>query len=324
MRGVFLMLVMFTCSSYAVTDWCYAEESCGPGSWFVLGFCNGSQQSPIDIIESSVNTNTSLGELKFNNYNDKNKLLAVTNNGHSVEVSLADGVNISGGGLPGTYSAVAFHFHWGNLTSPGSEHRLNGKQYPMEMHIVHTKENMNLTEAKNDPTGMAVLGFFIDVVDFINASDFELFSSLLPQISSPGDTLSLNSSFSLDALLGGVDRTVYYRYKGSLTTPNCNEVVLWTVFRDPIKVQTSVVKAFSSNLYHNVSGELETLINNFRPTQALNSREIQVSSMQKFNVTSMASVTHTSSLYTTKSASHHDSASLILTVVTTVLLLRSY
>lgn len=52
-----------------------------------------------------------------------------------VVVSLdSDIMTVEGGGLPGTYTSVQFHLHWGNDSSVnGSEHTVDGKQYPMEV-----------------------------------------------------------------------------------------------------------------------------------------------------------------------------------------------
>ena len=40
---------------------------------------------------------------------------------------------------------------------------------------------------------------------------------------------------------------VIYRYRGSLTTPQCNEIVIWTVIDNPIVV--SEQKVFLKILY---------------------------------------------------------------------------
>ena len=79
----------------------------------------------------------------------------IVNNGHSVvnidlrtgdlrlvfnlvqelELSQEEGVGVlSGGPLSGEYRPIQLHFHW------GSEHQLEGRRYPLEMHIVHKKE----------------------------------------------------------------------------------------------------------------------------------------------------------------------------------------
>ncbi|MGH0158649.1 UNVERIFIED_CONTAM: hypothetical protein FKN15_046350 [Acipenser sinensis] len=47
---------------------------------------------------------------------------------------------------------------------------------------------------------------------------------------------SLNLSLSLDDLISGVNRSKFYRYSGSLTTPPCQESVLWTIFEEKIHV----------------------------------------------------------------------------------------
>ena len=47
-------------------------------------------------------------------------------------------------------------------------------------------------------------------------------------------------AFRFDAMLPS-DKTKYFRYDGSLTTPTCNEVVTWTVFNDAVKISKSQV-----------------------------------------------------------------------------------
>ena len=41
--------------------------------------------------------------------------------------------NVSGGGLPGVYTTVQFHLHWGSNNNKGSEHTMDGLMYPAEV-----------------------------------------------------------------------------------------------------------------------------------------------------------------------------------------------
>ena len=58
-----------------------------------------------------------------------------------------------------------------------------------------------------------------------------------------GSEAEVTEEISIDDLLGKVDRTQYYRYNGSLTTPSCNEAVVWTVFKESIKINKNLVRA---------------------------------------------------------------------------------
>lgn len=56
----------------------------------------------------------------------------------AVKCNLTDNlVEVSGGGLGANYSTLQLHFHWGSTEHPGSEHKVNGKRYAMEVKL-HT------------------------------------------------------------------------------------------------------------------------------------------------------------------------------------------
>ena len=56
--------------------------------------------------------------------------------------------------------------------------------------------------------------------------------------------MDLASTFRLSNLLPRTSRlSGYYRYQGSLTTPDCSEVVVWTVFEEPVEIGQEQVLA---------------------------------------------------------------------------------
>ncbi|KAM4524433.1 carbonic anhydrase 4-like [Odontesthes bonariensis] len=263
------------CAS-ATVDWCYHNSSCNDATWSTIAapFCNGTRQSPINIVSASATGNPNLTAFTFEKYDDRSVLDKIENTGNTVKVAIKTGVKVSGGDLSESYDSLQFHLHWGNGASvPGSEHTVDGKHYPMELHIVNSKSslNRNTTLAVADSTGLAALGFFIEVMSG-NATgqpaSWKKLTSYLSKIPLSGNSAKIELAISLDDLLEGVDRTKYYRYLGSLTTPSCNEAVVWTVFKDPIRVSKDLIDLFSTTLRISNNTSSPLMVNVFRNVQS--------------------------------------------------------
>ncbi|KTG28369.1 hypothetical protein cypCar_00044080, partial [Cyprinus carpio] len=95
-------------------------------------FCGGAFQSPIDFQTHLLRYDSNLPPIQVQNYNlSTNEQLTLSNNGHSVQLSLPSHMYISS--LPYKYSAAQLHFHWGSSNQlTGSEHTVNGKQFAGE------------------------------------------------------------------------------------------------------------------------------------------------------------------------------------------------
>lgn len=71
---------------------------------------------------------------------------------------------------------------------------------------------------------------------------FPSMDSPLSPPSPPAMSTTLTQSISLfDLLPEEEDRRLYFRYLGSLTTPGCEQKVVWTVFAEPIQLHTDQV-----------------------------------------------------------------------------------
>jgi carbonic anhydrase len=207
----------------------------GPYHWGkVSKICaEGKQQSPINIITKDSIALDSKSALEFHE-STQAVLSHEVDNGHAVKITPEDdhGISINGE----HYKLLQFHFHG------RSENYINGRQYDMEMHLVH----------QNSKGELAVVGVMIekgahnraleDVVSHINGGDLEVATAaLLPK-----------------------DTTHYYHFMGSLTTPPCSENVKWYVMKDTISIDEDQLLAFRKHHYYN-----------FRPLQKLHGRKIQ-------------------------------------------------
>ncbi|NXS93395.1 CAH4 anhydrase, partial [Jacana jacana] len=274
--------------------WCYQSQKdeqprCkDPRQWHsAYATCKGNKQSPINIVTKNVIYNKNLKPLDFEGYDVKGtSKWNLVNNGHTgkyyqtnIKVTLGTSPKIGGGGLEKKYKAIELHWHWGVEAAqqylPGSEHSIDGEKQAMELHVVHIRDDVpDITEAKKYEDGLAVLAFFIKVDE--ENKNYATLINELENIKYKGQTeqmepLPLSSLLPPEKELGK-----YYRYSGSLTTPDCHEGVIWTIFEKPIELSPAQISEFSK--VHFDRQNSTHMAENFRPVQFLNERKVYWSS----------------------------------------------
>jgi len=286
------------CDEY---HWCY-EGDCAPSTWGqCTEACNGMHQSPIDIPEAvQMGSASGTKTLMFSNYENvrvdvfsntvehyKNRYGSnvdgngdritdgtLQNNGHTaqldvVQPSASDGV-LSGGPLQSgsKYNILQLHFHWGSDDTKGSEHTYGGKMYPIEMHIVHKRDGFE--DFLNTPTGLAVTGFMFEIDSMDNPALTPLTDALEKIVDSKSELSFSGTSFNINDLITPSINSEYAYYKGSLTTPTCNEVVEWINILTPLKISSAQLAKFRTLM----DGKNKPIQDNFRPVQPLNGRTV--------------------------------------------------
>lgn len=210
----------------------------GPQHWAQLdpGYetcAIGRAQSPIDIRNA---TRASLPSIAFSYTASPAE---VVNNGHTVQVSLANAGGIEIDGKP--YRLLQFHFH-----TPSEEH-IAGKAFPMVAHFVHQAEDGRLAVVavlfKEGKKNQA-LGKVFDAMP-----------------AKAGEKIALTGNFVPQAVLP--EKQGYYAFAGSLTTPPCSENVQWRVLKQPVELSRAQLEQFQ-RLYSM----------NARPVQPLNGRAV--------------------------------------------------
>jgi len=260
--------------------------------------CGVEHQSPIDITPNAAIFNLDVCDSTFDwQVNFDVTTFKINNNGHSVSLKAvkqmdidpdldyvstivdADGVEYET--LSENENAIAtlpnyfkpdnsahdsfcldsLHFHWGLNDQTGSEHLLDGDQFPLEVHFVHyscshstlaatleqfpSMESVTEAESNGDDTHqLGVVGIFFDVVDDRRNPAFDAIftNETLNDIMYPSSLHSHDSPISgvaASTIVSGLDLSDlipdnawtagYYAYEGSLTTPPCTDIVRWHV-----------------------------------------------------------------------------------------------
>ncbi|NXG16216.1 CAH4 anhydrase, partial [Grallaria varia] len=276
------------------SHWCYRSQKCehpeceGPHQWHLTDTaCKGDRQSPINIVTRNVVYDKSLKPLTFEGYDGKGPAKwNMENNGHTVKVTLDASPKVGGGGLARKYKAVEFHLHWGvpsvqqsspgvQQYLPGSEHSIDGEKHAMELHLVHIRDDVSdVTEAKKYKDGLAVLAFFIKVDE--ENKNYATLLNELENIKYKGQTVQIDPLPLSSLLPPREDLWRYYRYEGSLTTPDCYEGVIWTIFEKPVELSLAQLAQFAA--LHFDGKNSTPMMENFRPAQPLHEREVSWSS----------------------------------------------
>jgi carbonic anhydrase len=141
------------------------------------------------------------------------------------------------------YSLLQYHIH-----AP-SEHVINGKSYPLEIHFVH-----------GTPDGkLAVIGVFAE--EGKANSQFDTILDYAPE-NHDGFAAPM-MRFINPSLLLPTNKKSFYLYAGSLTTPPCSEGVNWYVMKNPIQLSKDQIVRFE-----------KFYANNARHSQPLNGRQV--------------------------------------------------
>jgi carbonic anhydrase len=179
-------------------------------------------------------------------------MLTLKNTGHNLEIegdahnlfSVDDIDDKTKSVAKATYTLDNIHFHH------PAEH-FDTAAADMEMHLVHTRtDNGKLRRAvlavglKKDAADNAALApFFNNVASGTAPAGTKINpANLLPPPKNIGANISLRP---------------FFRYAGSLTTPPCDENVVWTILEDTIPVSQAQIDAFKAR-YPNNARPLQT------------------------------------------------------------------
>ncbi|XP_071041863.1 carbonic anhydrase 2-like [Parasteatoda tepidariorum] len=220
--------------------------------------CYGRKQSPIDIVTVDIVKDKNLGRLQLTNYDVPLTRAIYENNGHSIKVTPKDDVLRSVHVNGEKFQLAQFHFHWGGYYYTGSEHTVDKKHYALEVQV---------------------LIFSIYQLSILNSTGMQPISDMLQFLLYKGTKLDVKGDINLNKLVE--NGCSYYRYDGSLTTPGCDEGVIWTVCKNPLRIGILQLLEFRQVYSEGKTNGVEisecTITGNHRPIQPINRRTIRSS-----------------------------------------------
>ncbi|MGK0162537.1 carbonic anhydrase [Pseudomonas mosselii] len=223
------------------THWTYKGDH-GPAHWGDLGnaLCaKGTQQSPINVSMKQVHPLKGYASALQTRYGTT--ALEIVNNGHTIQANVLNTQALTFMGFE--YQLRQFHFH-----TP-SEHQIDHRTYPMEMHLVNERDDGHL------------LVLSVMIQEGKHNPDLATLWEQLPVTAGQQVNLGTDAAINLNALLPASSHHVFY--KGSLTTPPCTEDVQWVLYEHPIELSHTQIDKFQ-----------HLFPDNHRQPQPVNNREV--------------------------------------------------
>ncbi|XP_048102311.1 carbonic anhydrase-related protein isoform X2 [Alosa alosa] len=145
-------------------DWGYEE---GVEWGLLFPEANGENQSPINLNSREACYDPRLLEVGLTPNYVVCRDCEVINDGHTVRIMLKSKSVVTGGPLPSDheYELHEVRFHWGKENQRGSEHTVNFKAFPMELHLIHWNSTLfnSVEEALGKKNGVLIIALFVQI-----------------------------------------------------------------------------------------------------------------------------------------------------------------
>jgi len=167
-----------------------------------------------------------------------------------------------------TLDLMEVYIRWGSTDNKGSEHRLNGNSYAMEIQFAFVKRGLDdFDDAAKRYGNVRIFSMLYRAVDSTDAKDkiFPFYSDL-PKLNTLSVGKEIKTSIDMSWFPTYFTKDVF-AYLGSLTNPPCSETIDWLVSNKPREITKGNLEILRKLKTFGDRGS--QLVDNVRPVQAV-------------------------------------------------------